>query len=200
MSPQKQYDYLFDKNINPTWQAWSLCLVLIWMAFAGWALWVNFQTIWEFGQGFFVLFLLISILIFSKILHLSSWFVCLGISFGHFVATENLQLKGFKYFGLIFLTNLGQVWAVARITESWAGDKEYFFNIPFMGELIIENVFFDLLKVVAPCVVAAFPLLAAVGLLITRKYLQNQLHDLAKINHPNYLLDAHLLDNDSPMN
>jgi hypothetical protein len=69
-----------------------------------------------------------------------------------------------------------------------------------MGELIIENVFFDLLKVVAPCVVAAFPLLAAVGLFSVRKYLQNQLHDLAKINHPNYLLDAHLLDNDSSIN
>ena len=170
MNPQKQYDYLFDKNTNPTWQAWSLCLVLVWIAFAGWALWVNFQTIWEFGQGFFVLFLLISTLIFSKILHLSSWFVCLGISFGHFVATENLRLKGFKYFGLIFLTNLGQTALLF-----------YLFGKVFLiqpASLPLFGLF---------CLI---PLIGTCWLLWLRQRLHNRLYELQNIENPSDILDT----------
>jgi hypothetical protein len=189
MSVQEKYDYLFDKNANPTWQAWSICLVFLAWGFAGWALWANYEAIWifwvlvwDFGYAEVVLalFLTFIFIIYSEFLRVFSWYFGGGITLGHFLGTEFLELKGFKYFGLLFLTNLGQAGLILYILKSSLA-------IPILPQW----------GVLALLIFTVFPLIATGGLLVTRKYLQNRLHDLLKISQPADLLDVHLLDNDS---
>ena len=192
MSPQKKYDYLFDKNTNPTWQAWSLCLMPMWLVFAGWVIWADLETIWNFwiwlwnlGNAlarFFLIIISLSIILqFLNLFRIFSLFFLyfnFGISIGHFLGSQFFNLKGFKYFGLIFLTNLAQTSGIF-----------YLVRIKFAGT---ENAQWYI-----PLIFALLPLIGAICLLIVRKYLQNQLRDLVKINDPSCLLDAHLLNNNS---